>query len=170
MILMRPYTRAPHTRNHIGFVNVKDLGRVNWKSDGTCKNVKIDISQTLSKILGFVKTHVFTRNSLLAADPSNLQFSLSTLWVYSNVVEPNIVGDTHANLLRIVPVENGGNGKRGKTIVKSYERPHYHNVAMHTISMLEIEIDTTYGLTPILFKDHVVVKLHFRKKKLISLQ
>ena len=109
-------------------------------------------------MLGFTKSNIFTHQSCIATDAPNLQFSLATLWVYSNIVTPVMVGDSQANLLRIVPVEGVNNNK---TIVKIYERPHYVNLASTVIQMIEIMINTTYGLTPIYFKDDMIVKLHF---------
>ena len=120
-------------------------------------------------MLGFTKPgggSIFTHQSLIAADAPNVEFSLATLWVYSNIVAPVMVGNSQSNLLRIVGVQGGGNSK---TIVKIYERPHYVNLASNTIQMIEIMINTTYGLSPIYFKDDTIVKLHFKKKKYINL-
>ena len=173
--LLRPinegiYEVAPYARNHVRLKWSRDMYRVEWK----CKFhfVKLDMSMTLSKLLGFTKSNLISvgTGTLIAPDPLNLQFSLSTLWVYTDIIEPVVVGDTMANLLRIVPVKGISSGSDSKTIIRVYERPHYVNLATNPFQIVEVMLNTTYGLAPILFKDPVIVKLHFRRKKVLHLQ
>ena len=169
---------APYARNHVCFKWSKDIGRVEWEC--LFHFVKLDMSITLGKLLGFTKSNVISTigkdsSNLFAPDPPNLSFSLSTLWVYTDIIEPVVVGDTMANLLRIVPVKGGGGGEGGegwdsKTVIRIYERPHYVNLATNRFQIVEIMLNTTYGLAPIFFVEPVLVKLHFRKKKVLHLQ
>ena len=138
-----------------------DISRIKWHCN--LQNVKVELSETLVKLLGFTKTSVFTKGTRIAADIYNLQLSLSSLWVYTDIVEPTIVGDSVANLLRIIPVENTAKVGR-RTVVRLYERPHYLKIMNNNIGMVEIEVTTSHGLSPILFKDLIVAKLHFRRR------
>ena len=88
--LLRPinegiYEVAPYARNHVRLKWSRDMYRVEWE----CKFhfVKLDMSMTLSKLLGFTKSNLISvgTGTLLAPDPPNLQFSLSTLWVYTDI-------------------------------------------------------------------------------------
>jgi len=85
------------------------------------------------------------------------------MWVYSNVVRPVYVGDALANLFRIIPVE----GNERQTVLKIYEKPHYVYLSMNNLSMIEVQINSVYGLSPIVFRDDVIIKLHFRHNKFL---
>ena len=77
-------------------------------------------------------------------------------------MEPQIVGDVVAPLLRIVNVM----GSDGEVISAQYDRPHYLPVNRKIIETLEIVIRTHTGdLTPF-ERGRSYVKLHFRQKYL----
>lgn len=84
------------------------------------------------------------------------------LLVYSDIVQPQIVGDVQAPLLRIVDVT----GKDGEVICMKYDRPHYIPLSRKLIDTLEIVIRTHLGeLTPF-ERGRSYVKLHFRQRYL----
>lgn len=84
------------------------------------------------------------------------------LFVYSDIVTPQIVGDVVAPLLRIVNVI----GQDGEVVNAQYDRPHYLPVSRKSIDTLEIVIRThTSELTPF-ERGRSYVKLHFRQKYL----
>lgn len=84
------------------------------------------------------------------------------LMVYSDIAEPQIVGDVLAPLLRIVNVT----GNDGEVICVKYDRPHYLPISRKLIDTLEIVIRTHIGeLTPF-ERGRSYVKLHFRQKYL----
>lgn len=107
---------------------------------------------------------VLKRSSLLVESKRPIEISrgVDSLWIYSDIVTPQIVGDRKSPLLRIIPSK----GKSyGQTIVIHYDRPQYVSLSRQTISSIAIQIYNTYGLKPIPFNSHVILKLHFRKKK-----
>ena len=166
------FSKAPQSKNLTKFVYDSNSNRIHWAcAADALDNIKLELSPTLLKMLGYNETEIFTirgRNhtAITAKNAPNLKCTLPTFWLYANIVAPISVGHQLVNLLRIVPVESN---KGGKTIIKSYERPHFVNLAMNHISVIEIMINTAYGLAPVDFIDHVIVKLQFRKKRTIQL-
>lgn len=123
--------------------------------DGLCQMLGFDPCEIASTDDESEKT-IF---SPYAADPS-AQFRV--LMLYSDIVEPQIIGDIFAPLLRIVNVT----GEDGDTICVQYDRPHYLPVSRKRIESLEIVIRTHIGnLTPF-ERGRSYVKLHFRQKYL----
>ena len=72
-----------------------------------------------------------------------------SMFLYSNIIEHHIVGDTRAPLLRIVNVE----GTPGETITKLYDSPHYIPIKQTLIGTIEMDIrDDTGRAIPFVFK------------------
>jgi len=82
------------------------------------------------------------------------------IYVYSSIVEDQVIGNTMAPLLRIVDIQ----GKHGDIICKTYDSPHYVPVLLKDIVQIEINLKTDMNEF-LLFKfGKVVVKLHVRRK------
>ena len=81
------------------------------------------------------------------------------MYVYCNVVDSQIVGDTFAPLLRTVAVSD----ERGSVITSTFDRPHDVPVSTDEVGMLEknIKDDTAQDVSFQFGK--VIVKLHFRQ-------
>jgi len=130
--------------------------------------VKIELSPALNKLLGFKENAILRGDgatSMTANNAPNLKYNLQSMWVYSNIVRPVYVGDALANLLRIIPVE----GNERQTGIKTYDKPHYVDLSMNNLSMIEIQINTAYGLSWVVFRDDVIIKLHFKRKKFLQI-
>ncbi|GFX38755.1 putative uncharacterized transposon-derived protein F54H12.3 [Trichonephila clavipes] len=85
----------------------------------TKEHAKVFLHKGFSKLLGFEPGEIKGKvESSYIADP-NASFPL--IYVYSDLVEPQIVGDVQAPLLKIVKVE----GKDGEVVNAHYTRPHY---------------------------------------------
>ena len=86
---------------------------------------------------------------------------INTFYVYSDIVEYQVVGDVNAPLLRLV-ASNQTNGLNFMS--KVFDSPHYLPVSRNNINTIEIDIRSSLG-DPIYFTSgEVVVKLHFRRK------
>lgn len=97
-----------------------------------------------------------------AERPIELNAGCQSLFVYSNIVKPTIVGDIFTPILRLVEVPT--NAKFGDQIVIPYASPHYKPIAVNEFDMVEIGIkDDTNERIPFEF-GRVIIKLHFRKK------
>ncbi|GBN08555.1 hypothetical protein AVEN_264839-1 [Araneus ventricosus] len=114
-------------------------------------------------MLGFDPTEIVSNypnietvvESPLVADP---RAHYRVLFLYTDIVEPQIVGDVFAPLIRIVNVT----GSDGEMVCVQYDRPHYIPLSRKIIDAIEIVIRTHRGeLTPF-ERGSSYVKLHLR--------
>lgn len=93
------------------------------------------------------------------ADP-NSDFRL--MYVYNDIVEPQIVGDILAPLLRVITVK----GDDGQLIREVFDRPHYVTLSRKNFQTIETVIRTHSGRLVPFERGQLIVKLHFRQKYL----
>jgi hypothetical protein len=128
-----------------------------------CLNEELEIcfSELMCYMLGF-KLPVLTYTAT-ASYPPDLRGGIDSLYVYCDHVQPQIVGDTMEPLLRIIPV----GGRFGDVIHRVFVAPHYVGLLNKEFSSVQISIKTD-GNRPVPFTfGKSVVKLHFRRKRLI---
>jgi hypothetical protein len=121
--------------------------------------MSLSITPQLGRILGF-ETHEFTTGVTASKHHSDIDEGMSAIYVYSNIVQNQLVGDTLVPLLRVVPIR----GARDE-LYRSEEflHPHYLPTVKETTSELQFHLRRDDG-TPISFKTgKVVLTLHFRK-------
>lgn len=113
--------------------------------------------------LGFHQEDVTLRhNTTHSPFQANICGTFYNIYVYSDVLQYQLVGDSFTPLLRTVTTE----GKSGEMIEKSFNNVHYMPVSKSTFESIEIDLRSDTG-DPIPFQDgKVVVKLHFRKRKI----
>ena len=87
---------------------------------------------------------------------------LTSLYVYSPIVESQFVGDTQAPLLRVVSV----NGQYGTTVNTHYNHIYYLPLSQSLIDHVEVYIRDDVGEYIPFDTGRVIVVLHFRKKSL----
>jgi hypothetical protein len=117
------------------------------------------VTPRLGRILGFEKFD-FTSGVTTGIHHSDIDEGMSAIYVYSNIVQNQLVGDSLVPLLRVVPIR----GSRGE-LYRSEEflHPHYLPTVKETTSELQFHLRRDDG-TPISFKTgKVVLTLHFRK-------
>ena len=90
----------------------------------------------------------------------DLNRGLHTFFVYCDVIDGQLVGDTNVRLLRTVPVS----GKNGEIIAKSFDNIHYVSLNRSTFQEIEIQITDDLGRNVQFAHGRVIVKLHFRRK------
>ena len=130
---------------------------------------KITLSQGLAESLGFAPGDYAneeepTRENILkvfegtnVADPN---YDLKLLYIYSDIIEPQIVGHTVAPLLRVITVK----GKDGDMIHETFDRPHYLPISRKNFQTIETVIRTHTGNLVPFERGQLIVKLHFRQK------
>lgn len=129
------------------------------------KGCKILFKDGMARILGFHPNMWIedqfpsVRLSPFIADPCA---DYRVLMVYTDIIEPQVVGDVLAPLLRIVNVK----GENGEMVLEQYDRPHYLPVNRKRIETLEIVIRTHNGDLAPFERGRSYVKLHFRQKYL----
>ena len=131
------------------------------------EKARVCLEDGLAQLLGFEPLEVVsfdsnletTMESPFSADPC---VHYQILMVYTDIIEPQIVGNVLAPLLRIVNVT----GRDGEMVSAQYDRPHYLPVS-RIINSLEIVIRTHTGALTPFERGRSYVKLHFRQKHLV---
>lgn len=144
-----------------------------FKHETTSKHVSVEfknenitslqLSPKLSLQLGYGPyTDIYQKP--LSCNPSNILLGIpSQLFVYCDVIEPQLVGDVISQLLRIVHV-NTQKFVYGMNKMISYSPPHYIPVLRREFQNIEIDIRTVEG-HPVPFQfGTLCVKLHFRRR------
>lgn len=126
------------------------------------KGYQLILSNDLSQILGFGNERKLVSQSQYSPFVSDLSGGMQCLYVYSDIVSFQIVGDTKARLLKVLPVE----GKHGDTIYRSFDVPTYYPVGTKEFQDINIDIRDGSGRKIQFQRGRVVVNLHFRKRQL----
>ena len=89
--------------------------------------------------------------------------SFQTMYVYSDLIESQVVGDAQANVLRILVPR----GQPGDTVTEEVKQPTYHSLRTSVFSSVAINIRGDTG-QPITFVSGTVrVTLHFRRRAIL---
>lgn len=123
----------------------------------------LKLKHDIARLLGFEKETLIKRNRIVtspfAALPSG---GFHNMFVYSDIVEQQFVGDVQAPLLRILPVHNQSDEIM---LSKTFSKVYYLPVAKKRISEIDFKITDDTG-RPVGFNyGKVVLVLHFRRKK-----
>jgi len=94
-------------------------------------------------------------NGLWVENIPDIHNGFETLYIYCNKIEPQIVGDVVAPLIRI--------GRYSDVVEKTYDFSHYLPVLVKDITGIKINIK--YDLNELIpfISGKVIVKLHFRR-------
>ena len=116
------------------------------------------VMKQLSIILGFGGKEVILKKNDRKPLRGRLDNS-STIYVYCDIVEPQIVGDTSAQLLKSIPAE----GRFGDIIAKTFTNIQYVPIRTKSFEAVEVLLRNDTG-DPVPFeRGKVVITLHFRK-------
>lgn len=150
--------------------NVYIIDKVSFSINLSTKRVSVDfrsdeikslkLCNTLSLQLGFEPgTDLFIMRH--GSHPANILHGIAPqLFIYCDIIEPQVVGDTIAQLLRIVTVDKS---KYLYGTHKMLPQPHYVPVLKREFETLEIDIRSDSG-EPVPFEfGTVCVTLHFKK-------
>ena len=128
-------------------------------------NYEVTFPPTLLTTLGFTKNQLPLKNkngskkAILAENVCDIEGGIHGIYVYCDLVDHVVVGDTVAPLLRIVE----SNGYNGEMIYKIFEQPRYLPLRKKHFDVVELDIRDVFG-EPILFETgHVTVTLHIRR-------
>ena len=115
---------------------------------------------SLAVLLGFGTTMSVIKKKTTAPFVINLEAGLTSLYVYSDVIEAQIIGDSMVPLLRIISVE----GKDGDIISKAFQDPPFNPVSRKTIDRIQVNIMDDTGRKVPFESGNVIVQLHFRQR------
>lgn len=155
--LIKSMTLASH-KNKIEFHFHPVTKRVKIKTD---EKSKVVLHESLAELLGFEPGEFsgFVQSPFVA-DP---KVSFSVMYVYCDLVEPQIVGDVQAPLLKIVSVE----GNDGEIINAHYPRPFYLPVIRQHFQTIHIDIRLHSGNLVPFERGKVFVTLHFCLRQIL---
>ena len=127
--------------------------------------VKIILSEQLKFMLGFKNT--ILENNDVAEYPPTLNAGLTCLYIYTDIIEPQIIGNVNAQLLRIVHISGG---KHGDSVEKLFNDPHYVPIVKKEFDRISINVKDDTGQLVEFVSGNIVVNLHFRKKRQLFLE
>ncbi|EFA12621.1 hypothetical protein TcasGA2_TC010248 [Tribolium castaneum] len=121
----------------------------------------MSFSPILSLQLGFQPdTNVLNKTS---THPANIMLGLpGQLFVYSDIIEPQLIGDVLAKVIRIVVIDNK-HYIYGTHHTQLFSHPHYIPLLKREFENIEIDIRNATGKKVPFQFGTVCVKLHFKK-------
>ena len=131
------------------------------------KGMRIVFTPGLGNILGYDE-RVDDINSFNNADALitlyntyNIEVNCQSLFVYYDILEHTIVGDTKVPLLRSISVS----GKNGNIIREMFDKPMYVPIQKKHFESIEVDIRTDFGEPVPFVNGKSTVILHFRMSK-----
>lgn len=118
--------------------------------------------EELRKLLGFTVEDLVKPGLVKTAKyPVDIQRGFHTMYIYTDIISPVLVGDAFVPLLKIIPVKDS----YGEIVHMSFDRMHYTPLRSSHIDTVEINISDDAGeLVPFTY-GKTIVKLHFRPRK-----
>lgn len=99
-----------------------------------------------------------------AVGPVNLtRIPACQMFVYCDLVEPRIVGDVYAPLLRVIQACGKPNSIRGESEMKTLSPPHYFPLMLTNFRTIEINIRDHTGKAVPFETGTLTVTLHFKR-------
>ena len=131
----------------------------------TKTSMALGLSPRLQELMNLPYGWIAPQTNLLRVGSADLKSITPTLYVYTDIIEPRVVGDVMAPLLRLVPAK----GKYGTHTAKTFQ--HVEHIPLRTKDFTTIHIDIRDDTgEPIPFEyGKVVVTLHFRQRRALPL-
>lgn len=118
---------------------------------------KVEFSPGIEKALGFREN-----SSGVASHFPTLDKRVQNLFLYTSIIQPQLIGDHYSQVLKIIPVT----GAVGTIHDIHYTTLHYCNVLSRDFNEISINIRDSLGfLVPFEDDSSVIVKIHFRRKR-----
>lgn len=125
--------------------------------------IRLILSTALQRIFNLVGIDV--KSFTEGVNATNIDACIPTqMYIYSDLIEPQYVGDVLAPLLRIVNIDNT-QYVTGNHIVNVFTHPHYVPLMGREFQQIEIDIRDDLGYYIPFTHGTLNVKLHFRKIK-----
>jgi hypothetical protein len=121
---------------------------------------RVYLTDPLKNALGI--EHAIEQSSVMAEYPPNMLGSISTMFVYCDIISPQIVGDVKAPLIRTISVS----GVYGAVTTVDFPNIHYVDLLTRNFQSIRITIKSEAGYTIPFKYGKTIVKLHFRRKRL----
>lgn len=125
--------------------------------------VSIRFSQNILNILGFKKrcSEYFTTGTYNADQAADIMEGFNALYLYTDIVNTTIVGDSEVPLLRVVPLKHSKANQNH--IFQSFQHIQYQPVITSQTDVIEINIRRDNGIFVPFNSGKVIITLHFKK-------
>jgi len=126
------------------------------------------LSPQLQYMLGFTTSERikgFRPGTHVAPYMPDMTGGVASLYVYCDSCMPQVVGDTMAPLLRVVPIRMSS-VQFGQPITEIFVLPHYIPVVSKALDTIQMSINTHTGQKMQFNFGNVLVKLHFKRRHL----
>ena len=159
-LIMSP--KSKKNRVKLSYSNISQKATVHLSP-----NTKLTMTEDMGHMLGFPSAVLSSPTRTYSFKPFELRSvvdlnqGLESLYVYSSVVEPRIVGNSVVPLLRIVPIT----GKQGQVVSTHFDNVHYLPLLGKEFGNVEIDIRDDTGRPVPFERGKVTVTLHFRRRK-----
>ena len=101
----------------------------------------------------------FINESGLAPRPSDLNACVHSMYIYSNIAAPRVVGDSLVPLLRVTAVH----GTHNEYVMESFYHLQYVPVILRNFQTIEIDLRNNIGQPMPFHSGEAIITLHFRK-------
>ena len=162
------YYDSPETL--VEAINLDKVSMVKFSYDSMTQKVRAHLKRQtkfilygdLSDILGFnnITSDADQSITLPANSVVDLRRGFESLYVYSSMVEPRVVGDKIVPLLRIAPIT----GQHGEMATTRFEHVQYIPVMSREFGTIETELRDDTGRPVPFERGKVTVTLHFRRR------
>jgi len=125
----------------------------------------VNLSKHMAYVLGFSNNWntIFSGTSCEAKYMPDMSAGINTLYVYLNIIQPQLVGDSFSPLLRIIHVD----GRHGMTVEKVFFNRQYIPVMQKDFGQLEMHIKTDGNQDVQFDSGKVIATLHFQRRRLL---
>ena len=96
-----------------------------------------------------------------APHPADILGGVYNIYIYSDIVDYQLVGDSHVPLLRCINITP----EVGRMPTLTYDKPHYTSLSKSVIDDIEISLKNDQNQYIPFTYGKVIVKLHFRPVK-----
>ena len=122
---------------------------------------KLALAGRFASTIGFEKREVVITKKTEAPLPVSLEAGFHAMYLYTDIVEPQLVGDSKVSLLKVVKCA----GEFGENVTVSFPNLQYVPVNVKSFETVEIDIkDDTQEKVPFEF-GKVIVTLHVRQRR-----
>ena len=156
--------------NNLGAVNVDELGRLVFSLSED--NVSFAIGLDVANVLGYENGLIISGSELMVIRPTVVQpktitfespidckyFRPNYFIVYSNIVQPSIIGGQYSPILKVVPILDSDEPYK----LLDFKVREFYDISNSDINEIKVELRTHDG-EPVNFIDteHVVMNLQF---------
>jgi hypothetical protein len=166
------YSKPEEILDHLRSFEINDTRPIQYSMDETSKKVSVRISNgchldfnnsDVAKTLGFQPDTLIKKGDeeIVSDGIVNISRSYDSVYVYTDIIENQHVGDFKVPLLRVVPVKSNF----GEMNWIHYDRPHFLRLSRENINDIEINIRDDTGEFISFESGKVVVTLVFRRIK-----